>query len=154
IPSMTRSYNMLHMENVENIKLYNPRLEGERQEVFDGIKRTGEWGMGIAIRSSKNIEIYNAELSTFWGDGIYFGTSVKNRSVSNEDIIIKNPKIYHARRNGISLTNGIDVVIENPEIYETGRKSPGAAIDIEPNSNQNKINHIKIINPKTVKGRV
>src|SRR5690606_9796269 len=62
------NYQVLRIHNVENIKLFNPTIIGDKR---NHIGYKGEWGMGISIKSSKNITILNSKISECWGDGIY-----------------------------------------------------------------------------------
>lgn len=150
IPSGARTYYMLDIDNKENVEIYDANLIGERNEVFDGKPRTGEWGMGIALRSAKNVKLINLTTTDTWGDGIYFGKSKQSDPRNtNEDITIVNPSINNAGRNGMSITNGKNVFINGGEIYNTRGKSPEAAIDIEPNGPSNDIENINIIDLKT-----
>src|SRR5690606_14017101 len=55
--SSKERYEILRMDNVQNITINNPVIEGDRNSHKGN---TGEWGMGIAVRGgSKNISINN-----------------------------------------------------------------------------------------------
>lgn len=148
-PSNTRVYNMLNIDMVENIEIINAQLVGERQEKFNKNVRTGEWGMGISVRSSSNIMILGGVLESFWGDAIYLGKNNENKSITNSKVIIKDVHIRKARRNGISVTTGNNIVIENVKIEEVKGVSPEAALDIEPNGRFDEIKDISILNLET-----
>ncbi|WP_154662241.1 glycoside hydrolase family protein [Vaginella massiliensis] len=145
-PSNTRSYEVLNIENVRNVKVINPTIYAERQERFQGKTRTGEWGMCIAIRSSENVSIRNAKLYNAWGDGIYLGKSNANKITTNKNITINDSYIAGARRNGISVTTAKGLRINNVTIENTKGKSPQAALDIEPNGRFDTIDNIEINN--------
>jgi len=131
-------YQILDLKNIENVKIYNPRLVGDR------IKHkgtTGEWGMGINIISSSNISIYNPEITNCWGDGIYVsGISTKE----SESIFIKGGLLDNNRRNGISIISGKNINISNINISNTYGTLPMAGIDIEPNENGNTLEKINL----------
>jgi hypothetical protein len=131
-------YQILDLKNIENVKIYNPRLVGDR------IKHkgtTGEWGMGINIISSSNISIYNPEITNCWGDGIYVsGISTKE----SESIFIKGGLLDNNRRNGISIISGKNINISNIYISNTYGTLPMAGIDIEPNENGNTLERINL----------
>ncbi|CAM2786204.1 hypothetical protein HMPREF2660_03035 [Weeksella sp. HMSC059D05] len=150
IPSNTRSYDILGLNMVENIEIINPRIIGERKENFGKNKRTGEWGMGISIRSSKNIKILGGVLENFWGDGIYLGKNNEYKEITNSNILIEGTHIKKARRNGISVTTANNLIIKDVRIEKVSGKSPQAALDIEPNGRADVIKKISIINLETI----
>lgn len=100
--------------------------------------KEGEWGHGICILGSENITIQDINVRDCWGDCIYVGNSSKN-------VIIKNSKLDHGRRQGISVTSADRVIIEDCVISNVSGTEPQAAIDIEPNHNEN-IDNIMIRN--------
>ena len=126
-PNSEELYGLLYIENVENVKVYFANLIGDR-EYHIGDK--GEWGMGIFIRSSKNIKIYNPTISSMWGDGIYIG----NLNGPSENIEINSAIIDKSRRNGISIISGIKIEVKNSVMSNTYGAIPEYGIDIEPNN--------------------
>src|SRR5690606_38776759 len=90
------TYAVIKIDNVNNVKVYNPHLIGDRDE---HIGDSGEWGMGIDIRSSNNVRIDNPYIRNMWGDGIYFG--VRSSKKVNENILVEGGLIDYSRRNGI-----------------------------------------------------
>ena len=90
---------------------------------------SGEWGMGIHIVNSNNIELSGISVNNCWGDCIYIGQDSK-------DISIRNCHIDQGRRQGISITSASNVSIFNCYIENVRGKMPGAAVDIEPNKSQ------------------
>lgn len=145
IPNNKGTYAVIKIYNGNNVKLYNPQLRGDRQSHTGN---SGEWGMGIDIRSSQNISIVNPKITNMWGDGIYLG--LINTSNINKNIIISGGIIDYSRRNGISLTSGFGITIEDIIISNTSGTPPMAGIDVEPNKDSKTITNIKINNVKTV----
>jgi len=137
------NYHILDLRNIENVKIYNPRLIGDRYAHKD-VK--GEWGMGINILSSRNISIYNPEIKNCWGDGIYIS---KISAVESENIIIKGGSIDNNRRNGISIISGKQIDISNIMLSNTNGTLPMAGIDIEPNTNDDILESINLKKIKT-----
>lgn len=123
-------YAALLLETIENVKIINPNLKGDKLSHKD---TKGEWGMGISILSSKNITIINPYITEFWGDGIYVGRS---SLVSSENIKVKGGIIDNNRRNGISIITGKNIEINSTYISNTSGTEPMAGIDIEPNNNE------------------
>lgn len=139
------SYEILRLENVKNVEIRNPKIVGDKDK---HIGEEGEWGMGIAIRSSSFIKITNPKISNCWGDGIYIGRVNKKNSkgyfIPSNNISITGGELDLNRRNGISITCAISVLIENISITNTLGTLPMAGIDIEPNSKYDFIDDITL----------
>lgn len=141
-------YSIFHIENVQNINIYNAILIGDREKHQSD---RGEWGMGISIRGSKNIYIRNAVISNCWGDGIYV---THNNQTHSNNILIEKCELATNRRNGITIESGKNISITDCLIYEINGTLPMAGIDIEPNNNKAELGKIKIENLKTTGCRI
>ena len=136
-------YSIINIDNVENVKIYNGKIVGDKNEHLYG-EGTNEWGYGVEIINSINIEIQNLEVEDLIGDGMLVTGKSKEISISNNNI-------HDCRRQGISIcgVDGIEVI--NNEIYQISGTNPQSGIDIEGESNyikdvsikQNKIHTIK-----------
>lgn len=142
-PNSLEIYGVMILSNIEDVIIYSPVVFGERAYHL-GLK--GEWGMGIYILGSKDVQIIKPMVYDCWGDGIYIG---KGKNGSCENVKIADAVINNSRRNGISLTDGKDVEILNPIISNTNGTLPMCGIDIEPNENNAIIENIHILNPIT-----
>ncbi|MEZ7514288.1 right-handed parallel beta-helix repeat-containing protein [Flavobacterium frigidarium] len=143
IPSSKMGYSILKLQNVDNVKIFNANIEGDK---YSHLNDLGQWGFGINIKSSNNITIYSPYIKKTWGDGIYIG-QIKNRESTG--IRIYNAVIDDVRRNGISITSASGVVIKDSYIGNTNGNSPESALDIEPNSIDDIIENIDISNLST-----
>lgn len=149
--SNTDVYQMLLLDKVNNVNIYNATLVGDRR---GHIGTKGEWGHGINIQSSKNIKVSNANISNCWGDGLYIGRN-KRAKYSNGDyipsanVLVENSIIDNNRRNGISLTCGIDITIKNSLLSNQNGTLPMSGLDIEPNVPSDAINNINLDNVTT-----
>lgn len=142
-PNTRAKYHLVLIENVKNIEMYYPKLEGDK---YTHKSNKGQWGMGIWINQSENVNIINPIITKCWGDGIYIGN---NGNKSSEDINIYNAFLDDNRRNGISITCGINIFITNALISNTSGQNPRSGIDIEPNTNADVIRNIVIDSPVT-----
>lgn len=147
-PSNKAQYALLLIDKAENVRLYNPLLIGDREE---HIGNKGEWGIGIRIQGSNNVKIIGANISDFWGDGIYI---TREGKIKSKNITIDGSVIQRNRRNGISIISGDKIVIKNSSFINNTGTNPMAAIDIEPNSPKDSLGCIKIYNIKTTQNRV
>ncbi len=142
-PTAKGYYDMLNITQKSNVKIYYANLEGDR---YTHLGKKGQWGFGIAIKSSKNIQIYSPFIENMWGDGIYVG-QVNN--IPSKDIVISNAFINSSRRNGISVTSANGVNIIDCFISNTYGNSPESGLDIEPNTINDEIKNITIKNLTT-----
>src|SRR5690606_24849814 len=148
MPNAETNYGILHIVKVKNVKVINPTLVGDRDK-HTGTK--GEWGMGIRVQGSNNVKIIGANISDFWGDGIYI---TRDGGVNSKNILIDQAVIQRNRRNGISVISGDNIVIQNSSFINNTGTNPMAAIDIEPNTPKDSLGYIKIHNIKTTQNRV
>lgn len=142
-PSKNGKYDIFNITNVKNVRLTNPVVKGDR---YSHLGTSGEWGMGIGIYSSENIEIVNAKVINCWGDGIYLGTA---GGAPSKNIQILNAHCKYNRRNGISVISVNGLLLQSPYAGYSNGTPPMAGIDIEPNSYYNEVKNIKINSPKT-----
>lgn len=135
-PTSSNSYDMFLINSVKNVEIFGGKIIG------DAITHTGEiienqdWGYGIGIYDSENVNIHDIEIDECWGDSICIYT--RGGSSKNNKVYIKNAVMINSRRQGISLINGENVIIENclmQNIGANGSVKPGAGIDIEPEDN-------------------
>lgn len=147
LPNNAESYEILEIHNVENVSIQGEvNFIGERDQ-HQG--KTGEWGMGLSIRGSKDVSIKDITIQDCWGDGIYVG-STKQQSYS-KNITIENAVIKNNRRQGISIISAINLKVINPVISNTHGTPPASGIDFEPNNPSEFLQNIEIINPSTEK---
>lgn len=150
--SNKETYEILRLHNIKNVVIIDPVITGERK-THKGT--SGQWGMGIAVRSSSNITIVNPIISQCWGDGIYIGPLVekvngKGKSLGPCDgVKVLGGIIDDNRRNGISIVSGRNININNTLIANTMGTSPKAGIDVEPSSSIASAQNIKIENITT-----
>ncbi|MDO6450492.1 glycosyl hydrolase family 28-related protein [Oceanobacillus profundus] len=145
-PNDKENYEVLKIHDVENVKIEgNLKIVGERKR---HLGETGEWGFGLSIRGSKNVYVENAEIEDMWGDAIYIGST--NKQNYSENIVIVNPILNNNRRQGISVISAINLTVLNPVITNTHGTPPSGGIDLEPNSQTEKMMDISIINMKSI----
>lgn len=110
-------------------------------------KSEGEWNHNIQIDTGKNLTIKGLKVLGSGGDGIYIGNITEDRPTN---ILLEDVHTDNARRNGISLVNGINVKVVRPVCENAVGTLPMAGIDIEPNSYAaERLEGISIIDPIT-----
>lgn len=127
-------YRMLNIANIDNVKIINPWLIGD---VGLTSETTGEYGHGLYIVNSNNIDVYSATCDKMFGDG--YGIA----GGSNINFYGKT-KANQCRRQGLSLVAGSDIYIENIEGTDIKGNPPMAVVDIEPNNVDDHIKNVHI----------
>lgn len=131
-------YSIIKIENVENVTINGGIIYGDR-ETHTGT--TGEWGHCIYIKNSKNITLKDIILKNSWGDGLYISGGT---NINTENLITDN-----ARRNGYSLISVDGFHSLNDLIQNTNGTAPESGVDIEPNTNTEKIKNVIFDNLQT-----
>lgn len=142
-PNSKDRFGILNLFNIQNVDIYYPTITGDKKT---HLSSTGEWGMGIYILSSSNINIIGADISSNWGDGICIGG---RNGISSSDIKIRNILLKDNRRNGITIGGVNDLVLENAFIANTSGTNPQAGIDFEPDNNSYDIRNVRLNNIET-----
>ena len=142
-PSSKKTYNIIDIRNVSNVTLYGPVIKGDRYMHMSNI---GEYGMGIAIRGGKDINIFNSRITECWGDGIYIGQAGKKFP---KNITIKDSYLRNNRRDGISVIGVNGLLLENIYSGFTDGTKPMCGINFEPDNFDCEIKNVKVINPIT-----
>lgn len=154
------NYNLFELVDCENFVITNGALKGDRlTHDYTTISSPHAFGYGVFLRSSLTSEeepsdtlkcggeISNCEIHNFTGDGV-----VTKNGMSPATITIKDCKIHHCRRQGISILDSDTVVIDNCHIHHIGTfdgiegTSPMCGIDIEGISGTKTINFVNIKN--------
>lgn len=139
IPNNAPNYSIIRVHDVEGVKITGGTILGEKKEHTG---TGGEWGMGIDIQSSSNVEILNVQINDCWGDGIYIGGARISKN-----IIVDNVTCDGNRRQGISIVYADKVVVKNSIMSNTRGTAPQAGIDVEPNVGQY-VSNIKVFDCK------
>lgn len=132
-------YNILRIENVENVIIEKLKIDGVKE---GNTSTTGEWGHCVGIYDSRYINIIDCELYNAFGDGIELGA--REVRIIDPIVKVKNCYIHHCRRQGISILSGLDVEVSHCRIEHIRGVDPQSAIDIEPYFNSQKIGNIYI----------
>lgn len=140
IPNKYDSYRVFRINNTQNVRITGGTLIGDK---YTHLGNSGEWGMGIEIKDSRNITISDMNINKMWGDAIYVGTNGKN---SNFDINLNNIRMNDNRRQGISVISVFKLNANNIYVSNTGGADPSGGIDLEPNDKNNRLENISIKN--------
>lgn len=147
-------YSIFALYNIENVSISNGIIIGDRYtHDYETIDSTHEWGFGVEIQGSNNINIYNLDISEMAGDGIVVsGYTGNGNEKASSNVSINNNTISKCRRQGISVTNANNVKIYDNEIYKISGAYPGALIDLEPDNLTQLVKNVEIYNNKLQNG--
>ena len=112
-------YSIFALYNIENVSISNGIIIGDRYtHDYETIDSTHEWGFGVEIQGSNNINIYNLDISEMAGDGIVVsGYTGNGNEKASSNVSINNNTISKCRRQGISVTNANNVKIYDIMVY-------------------------------------
>lgn len=146
----TASYQILRVWDAQNVTIENPTVDGSK-ELNSAVNdpNDGGAGMGISIAGSTTINITTPTTINCWGDGIYISNSYRTLTTVSSGVTITGHHATGCRRQGASIIGGNNITFQDPIWENISGTLPSAGLDIEPNSNNNVLQNIKIINPTT-----
>lgn len=128
LPNALEQYQVLLIENVENVTVQGGTIVGERS-AHRGT--TGEHGMGIGIFGSRNVTVREVAVRECWGDGIYVGgRGFEGRSAN---VRIERCLCDGNRRQGLTIAAVDACSVIGGRFIRTQGTLPASGIDIEPN---------------------
>ncbi len=139
-------YTIINLYNVENVTVCNGHIIGDRENHdYDTIQGTHQWGYGVEINGSNNIQIHNLQIENTIGDGIVISGALDNGKIKTcNNIDIKNNNIFCSRRQGISVITGKNINIYQNEIHQISGAAPQTGIDLESDFTSESIENVKI----------
>ncbi|MEZ6148246.1 MAG: right-handed parallel beta-helix repeat-containing protein [Planctomycetaceae bacterium] len=91
-----------------------------------------EWRMGLRVMGCQNVTVEGLRIESSGGDGIYIGSSGKNRWC--EDVTIRDCVCFDNHRQGMSVISAQNLLVENCQFTGTSGTPPEAGIDFEADS--------------------
>lgn len=141
------NYNIINAENCVEVETRNGILIGDRlSHDYVTINSSHAWGMGMRSTNNTICNILNIEILNMPGDAIY------NRNILEGITNINDCTLHHCRRMGITIAGSDVVNIRNTNIQYIGTTdgiegtAPKSGIDIEPQTENEKINYVSIEN--------
>ena len=154
LPHDTSFYSIFRVWDVNNVLVENAVLDGSKElnAAKPELRENGH-GMGFSIAGSTEVTLIAPKTVGCWGDGIYIANSYNVPFKYSSGIRVVNHHADRCRRQGLSIISGRDIVFENPLWENIGGTQPEAGMDAEPNSNDDILENIRIVNPVTRKCR-
>lgn len=150
LPHNEAFYQIFRIWDVEDVVLEGATLDGSKElNAAPKDPHNGGYGMGISIAGSSNITLVSCTTSACWGDGIYIANSYARKEKWCRGITVLDHRANRCRRQGVSIISGANIVLERPVWENIGGTMPSAGLDIEPNSNLDVLDNIRVVNPTT-----
>jgi hypothetical protein len=119
------------------IRGYGATLRMHKRDYQNPPYTKAEWRMGIALRGCRQVLIEGLRVESTGGDGFYvdgggsFGWS--------ENITIRNCVAYDNHRQGLSVISVVNLLVDNCLFANTWGTAPEAGIDLEPDTEKNRL---------------
>lgn len=111
---------------------YGATLRMRKADYQSDAYEKAEWRMGLRFVGCKRVLVEGLRIESTGGDGIYIGSSGRNRWC--EDVVIRDCVCFDNHRQGISVISAENLLIENCILAGTDGTPPEAGIDFEPDS--------------------
>jgi parallel beta-helix repeat protein len=130
IPLDSSDYGLIRVFDSHDLNVVGGTLVGDRGSFPN---RGGEWGMGLAIHGSSNVNIEGVTSKDFWGDGFYVaGGDPALGDLPAKSVTFCNVTADNNRRQGLSIINADGIVVRDSVFKNTNGTLPECGIDIEP----------------------
>jgi len=148
LPHDETFYQIIRIWDVQDVVLEHATLDGSKElNAAPNDPHNGGYGMGISIAGSSNVMLISPTTSGCWGDGIYIANSYARKNQWPTGIRVLDHRAYRCRRQGVSIISGTNIIFERPVWEDIGGTMPSAGLDIEPNSNVDLLEKIRVVNP-------
>jgi len=119
------------------IRGYGARLRMHKRDYQHSPYKPGEWRMAIALRGCRHVLIEGLRVESAGGDGFYLDGGGDLGWC--EDITFRNCVAYDNHRQGISVISAVNLLIENCAFLNTWGTAPEAGIDLEPDTERQRL---------------
>lgn len=111
---------------------YGATLRMHKRDYQNPPYKKAEWRMGIALRGCRQVRIEGLRVESTGGDGFYIDGG--GDLAWSQDITIRNCVAYDNHRQGLSVISAVNLRVENCVFSSTWGTAPEAGIDLEPDT--------------------
>jgi polygalacturonase len=148
LPHNSTFYQVVRIWDVQNVTVENATIDGSKElNSATPNANSGGGGMGISIAGASNVTLTAPTTIDTWGDGIYIAKSYHSSATVPSNINVTNHHANGCRRQGVSIISGSGITFTKPLWENIAGTMPSAGLDIEPNSNADVLQNIKIVSP-------
>src|SRR5579862_9354867 len=119
------------------IRGYGATLRMRKRDYQNEPYKKAEWRMGIALRGCRNVLIEGLRVESTGGDGFYIDGG--GNMGWSQDITLRNCTAYDNHRQGLSVISVVNLLVENCVFANTWGTAPEAGIDLEPDTEDNRL---------------
>lgn len=121
------------------IRGYGATLRMHKRDYQHAPYKKAEWRMGVAFHGCRNVRVEGLRVESTGGDGFYIDGG--GNMAWSEDIILRDCAAYDNHRQGLSVISAVNLLVENCVFASTWGTAPEAGIDLEPDTeNQRLVN--------------
>ena len=130
---------LLTANDLENVSVrgYGAVLRMRKSDYQQPPYEKAEWRMGIRISGSKNVTVEGVRIESSGGDGLYVGSSGKHRWAEN--VTLRDCTCHDNHRQGLSVISAQNLLVERCTFSGTDGTAPEAGIDLEPDSEDERL---------------
>lgn len=148
LPHNSAYYQVVRIYDVQNVTVENAYIDGSKElNSATPLANSGGGGHGISISGASNVTLTSPTTINTWGDGIYIANSFHAAATVTSNVNVSNHQSNGTRRNGVSIISGNGITFTNPVWQNCAGTLPSAGLDIEPNTNADVLQNIKIVSP-------
>ena len=135
---------LLTAQGVDNIVIrgYGATLRMRKTDYMAAPYPKAEWRMGLSLRGCANVVIEGLRIESSGGDGIYVDGGSDRRF--SKDVVIRDVTSFDNHRQGISVISAENLLIERCVFANTWGTAPGAGLDLEPDSPDQRLVNILV----------
>ncbi len=119
------------------IRGYGATLRMHKRDYQKPPYKKAEWRMGIALHGCRHVLIEGLRVESTGGDGFYVDGG--GNLGWSQDITIRNCTAFDNHRQGISVISAVNLLVDNCVFANTWGTAPEAGIDLEPDTEQNRL---------------
>jgi hypothetical protein len=116
---------------------YGATLRMHKRDYQNPPYTKAEWRMGLALRGCRHVLVEGLRIESSGGDGIYVDGG--GDLGWSEDITLRNCVAYDNHRQGLSVVSAVNLLVENCTFANTWGTAPEAGIDLEPDTEKQRL---------------
>ncbi len=116
---------------------YGAVLRMHKRDYQNAPYKKAEWRMGIALHGCRNVLLEGLRVESTGGDGFYVDGG--GNLGWSQDITLRDCIAYDNHRQGLSVISAVNLLVENCVFANTWGTAPEAGIDLEPDTQDQRL---------------
>jgi len=141
-----RGDSLFTASGVENLTIrgYGATFRMHKRDYQKPPYEKAEWRMGLSLRGVKQVRVEGLRIESTGGDGFYIDGGA-GRAWS-EDMVLRDCVAHDNHRQGLSVISAQRLLVEHCRFSATSGTPPEAGIDLEPDTEEQRLSDITIRN--------